>query len=64
MPLPVPLRECDNCGQPEERLFEDTWTGKELCIMCLAPIINSLTMSPNSDGDNIDELLKEDGRGA
>ena len=58
------LRNCDNCGHSEERLFVDTWTGKELCVMCLAPIINQLALSPYSDGpDNLAKLLAEDSRG-
>lgn len=56
------LRECDNCGQVEERVFTDNWTGKELCIECLAPIINQVTMSPHTEGDNLKRLLREDGR--
>lgn len=48
---------CGHCGSDEERLFRDSWTGKELCPMCLSSIINQLTMSP-SEGDNLDELLE------
>jgi hypothetical protein len=59
----VLFRDCDNCGASEERVFVDSWTGKELCIMCLAPVINGITMSPASEGDNLAVVLKEDGRG-
>lgn len=48
---------CDNCGSDEERTFRDSWSGKELCLGCLAPVVNQLTMSP-SEGDNIEELLE------
>ena len=63
MPALIFYRDCDNCGASEERVFTDSWTGKELCIMCLAPVIDGVTMSPASDGDNLDAKLKEDGRG-
>ena len=58
-PAIVFLRECDNCGMSEERLFTDTWTGKELCIDCLARIIGRLALSPATDGDNLVRLLNE-----
>jgi hypothetical protein len=58
----VILRDCDNCRGAEERLFYDSWTGKELCISCLAPIIDKLAMSPASEEDNLAQLLREDGR--
>lgn len=55
------LHECDGCGAPEERVFTDTWTGKELCPSCLHKIIGRVQMSPATDpaGDNLPELLKE-----
>jgi hypothetical protein len=55
-------RVCDNCDGLEERVFTDSWTGQELCIECLAPVINQITMSPQSDKDNLKRLLREDGR--
>jgi hypothetical protein len=51
--------ECENCGGQEERTFRDSWTGMELCLMCLAPIANKITMSPG-DGDNLKQLLEGD----
>lgn len=55
------LRTCDNCGGAEERTFTDSWTGKELCLMCLAPIAGQIKLSPQSDGfDNLAELLEEE----
>lgn len=51
------LHECDACGSLEERVFTDNWTGKELCIECLSPVINYVTNSPGSDGDNFIKLL-------
>lgn len=56
------LRTCDNCQQPEERTFTDSWTGKELCIECLAPVINQITLSPAEDPDNLPRLLREGDR--
>lgn len=55
-------RTCENCGNHEERVFVDSWTGKELCIICLASIINAVTMSPASGGDNLEQQLKDDGK--
>ena len=50
--------ECDGCGCPEERVFTDSWTGKEFCFMCLSKIIDQITMSPTEDGgDNLPELI-------
>src|ERR1044072_5500553 len=56
-------RDCDNCGASEERVFVDSWTGKELCIMCLAPVINGITMSPSSDRGKLVAQLQEEGGG-
>lgn len=53
------LRDCNSCGLPEERLFTDTYSGRSVCITCLEQIISRINMSPESDGDNLDELLKE-----
>lgn len=55
----IVLRECDNCGAEEERCFEDTWTGKTLCLTCLAPIAGQIAMSPATDRDNLAELLEQ-----
>lgn len=60
----VILRDCDNCGRSEERLFTDTWTGKELCVECLVPILNHVALSPASEGDNLVKLLAETGETA
>ena len=51
--------ECSNCEGHAERTFRDSWTGMDLCIECLAPIIERLSMSPSMDGDNLKKLLKE-----
>lgn len=37
----------------------DSWTGMELCLMCLAPIIEQLTLSPATEGDNLRHLLAQ-----
>lgn len=52
------LRECENCGASEERTFTDSWTGLELCLQCLAPVIGYVTNSPASEGrDNLKKLI-------
>lgn len=51
--------ECSNCKGYEERTFRDSWTGMDLCIPCLAPVIERLSMSPGMNGDNLKKLLKE-----
>ena len=51
------LADCESCGASEERCFTDTWTGKTLCAVCLSAIIEKVTMSPASEGDNLEELL-------
>ena len=51
------LRECSNCSSFEERIFIDSWTGKELCIPCVYDIIGRVSISPLSDGDNLESLL-------
>ena len=48
---------CCVCGCPEDRVFTDSWTGKEFCLMCLCKIIEQITMSPEEEGDNLPELL-------
>lgn len=53
------MHDCHQCGNHEERLLTDSWTGKELCLSCLYPIIGKLAQSPQSEGDNLDELLGE-----
>lgn len=50
-------RDCDYCGVPEERLFEDSYTGMNLCVSCLLPILPDLSLSPDTEGDNLKELL-------
>lgn len=57
--LPLFMDECDACGALEERVFTDSWTGKELCAECLGTIINEVTNSPCSEGDNLLKLLVE-----
>ncbi len=52
--------ECDNCGGHEERTFRDSWTGMDLCLMCLAPIAKLITNSPYREGDNLQTLLNND----
>lgn len=51
-------RMCENCCGCEERTFRDSYTGKELCLQCLSPIIDSITNSPASEGDNLEQLLE------
>lgn len=50
--------DCSNCGATEERVFTDSYTGAELCLMCLAPIISEINASPATEGpDNLQQLL-------
>lgn len=53
------LRDCDNCGASEERVFVDSWTGMELCLSCLFPIVGQITMGPHTEGDNLTQLLQD-----
>jgi len=55
--FPIFLRSCDNCSATEERVFTDSWTGKELCLECLSMIASDITNSPQSEGDNLAEVL-------
>lgn len=57
----VLLSKCDACGVLEERTFRDSWTGKELCPECLSEVLNEVTCSPATEGDNFIELLVEKG---
>lgn len=57
--LPLFLDECNACLSLEERTFTDSWTGKEFCASCLAEIINEVTNSPCSEGDNLFQLMRE-----
>lgn len=51
------LEECSACGSIEERVFTDSWTGTELCAQCLGYVIEYVTNSPASEGDNLIKLL-------
>jgi len=51
-------RTCEKCYGSEERVFRDSYTGKELCLQCLAPIIEWVTNSPATEGDNLERLLE------
>lgn len=57
MSLVLFLEECDACGAIEERAFTDTWTGKQLCAACLGYVLDYVTNSPASEGDNLIQLL-------
>lgn len=50
---------CDACDMAEERIFVDSYTGHQLCMPCLLRIGGALSLSPATDGDNLDELKKE-----
>lgn len=52
------LKHCDVCNSLEERLLTDSWTGLEMCLFCLYPIVGDITMSPASEGDNLKSLLE------
>ena len=47
------LHECSWCKNDEERLFNDSWTGMELCLNCLGRVADYVTNSPASEGDNL-----------
>ena len=53
------MHDCDACGCPEERVFEDSWSGKRLCLACLGSVWDRVTNSPATEGDNLEELLDE-----
>lgn len=52
------LHDCEVCGATEERIFTDSFSGKEFCIECLSKVLTKLTNSPGSEGDNLDAELK------
>ena len=51
-------KDCDHCGSSEERIFTDSWTGKELCLSCLDVVARYVTNSPGSEGDNLQDELE------
>lgn len=55
------MHECDNCKCPDERVFRDSYTGLSLCLMCLYPIIGQVTTCPGTEGDNLKQLLDDEG---
>lgn len=55
----IATRRCNVCDQPEERVFEDSYTGTEICLDCLSQMLNDITNSPVTDGDNLPELIRE-----
>lgn len=52
------MKDCSYCGATEERVFTDNWTGKQLCLSCLATVAMYVTNSPATEGDNLMEELK------
>jgi hypothetical protein len=59
MPLFPHNQRCDACGGVEERIFTDSYTGKDICLMCLTEVAGRVTNSPESEGDNLAEMLIE-----
>ena len=53
------LKECEACGGSETRLFTDSWTGLALCIECLTQVLPQTTMSPEEEGDNLADELRQ-----
>lgn len=51
------LHDCDSCDSTVERIFTDSWTGKELCLDCLSEVVGDVSMSPGDEGDNLLSLL-------
>lgn len=60
VPVILFVRTCDACAMTEERVFTDSWTGKELCLDCLLKVAPHLTNSPGTEGDNLEKLLREE----
>jgi len=52
------MKNCDVCSGVEERLLTDSWTGLEICLSCLYPVIGEIACSPASEGDNLRDLLE------
>lgn len=53
------LKECDACGGAETRLYTDSWTGLALCTECLITVLPRVTMSPEEEGDNLKQELRD-----
>lgn len=53
------MHRCNQCGNLEERTFTDSWTGKELCLTCLYPIIGKVSQAPQTESDNLEDLLND-----
>ena len=53
------MHKCDLCGGEEERMLQDTWTGKNICLDCVGQIWDKLTNSPASERDNLQRLAKD-----
>ena len=53
------LKTCDACGGSETRLYTDSWTGLGLCTECLTAVLLNVTMSPEEEGDNLKEELRD-----
>lgn len=61
-PVVLFLKKCESCGAVEERVFEDSWTRLELCLLCVGGVIDQVTMSPASEGDNLIAKLRSSER--
>lgn len=53
------LKVCNACDGSETRLYTDSWTGLELCTECLISVLPRVTMSPDEEGDNLKEELRD-----
>lgn len=50
---------CDHCGALEERAVTDTYTRRVLCLTCIGAAWYYTTNSPDSEGDNLSQVLDE-----
>ena len=50
-------RKCESCSGWEERTFRDSYTGMDLCLECLTPIVAFIAHSPSTEKDNLKQLL-------
>lgn len=50
------LHECCVCHDHQERVYTDSWTGSQVCSVCLLPVLKDITRRP-SRGDNFRDLF-------
>lgn len=62
----IASHDCDVCDDSVTRVFTDSWSGREVCVSCLAEAGNDgrlmrLHMDPgcSEESDNIDGIFPE-----